>query len=280
MKIDPNTQENQDTNVVAQKALKQNKLFFYGFPIVVIVVSLFGLLFIILPTIQYYFTSRTQHSSLNENITTVNQSISNLKKALNETNDIVTYDQVLSELLPSKPRVGELIDTIQKTANDFNLENKGGSSNNAKQTSLGNLATGDQALLESLDSGEIRFKPKSSNQDVDAVLISLEFNLKGDKEKFFQFLKDIKKIKPLVNVVYVDYSETQASTTTNQNIQVNAIVKFESYAVDLNTNNVEVKPTTQYKKDDSRLFSKMSVERFNWDRERIEEIVSKIKEGN
>ena len=277
MKTDPKTQDN---NPTPQKALKQNKIFFYGFPIFVIFSTFLGLVYVILPTISYYFTTRNNHKSLDENAGIVNQSISNLKKALSETNDIVSYDQVLSELLPPKPRVGELIDTIQKTANDFNLENKGGASNNSKGTSLGNLAEQDNgALLESLDSGEIKFKPKSSNSDVEAVLISLEFNLKGDKEKFFQFLNDIKKIKPLINIVYVDYSESQTQNTTNATTQVNAIVKFESYAIDLNTNNIDVKPPAQLKKGDSRLFSKMSVERFNWDRERIEEIVSRIKGG-
>jgi hypothetical protein len=245
--------------------LKQNKVFFYGFPVLVVLILFSGLFFFILPTFQYYWQSREVNKVLAQNEANVDTSIKNLQKALSEEPTIRSYDNALNFYIPKDPKLGDVLNLIQAKAKDFNLESKVGVSRGPSRTSVGNLAKKDQdqkALFQSISSGEITFKPKSLDKDISAVLMSIEVTVKGDKRAFLDFLNETKSLRPLINLVFIEYSET----TSNTNPTVTALLRFESYALKLDEAKLGVEQIKKYAKDDASLQSPLIVENFNWDR--------------
>ena len=252
---------------IIQDRLKQNKFFFYGFPILA-VVSIFGsLLFFILPSVRYFFTARNENKVLDKNAENVNRSIKNLREAYKEEDTIKLYETKLTEYVPKEPKIGDIINLIQTKADDFSLERNIAVSNSEDRTSLDNLAVTDEdneAVFESISSGEIEFEPKSLDKNAKAVLLSIQVNVKGKKDSFLNFLKDMDKVKPLINLVYIEYVESEPENP--QDIAVNAVLRFESYAVDLKTEDVENAQIRKLTKDDSSLTKDIRVETFDWDR--------------
>lgn len=245
--------------------LKQNKIFFYGFPMFVVAMIFVGLLVFILPTIQFYIKSKELNKVLDKNSQNVDKSIRNLQLALRDEPTIRSYDAAMNEYIPKDPKLGEVLNLIQGKAKDFNLESKIGVSKGASRTSVGNLAKKDQdkkALFQSISSGEITFKPKSLDKDINAVLISIEVNVRGDKSAFLDFLADAKNLRPLINLVFVEYSES----TVGGNSSVSALLRFESYALKLDEESVGLAPIKKYADDDTALLSELKVETFEWDK--------------
>ena len=78
-----------------------------------------------------------------------------------------------------------------------------------------------------------------------------------------QFLQEMKDVKPLINVVYIEYNETNAADGKST---INAIVKFEAYALKLNTDSVKINSAKQVTKDDSSLTRNIPIEKFLWDK--------------
>jgi Tfp pilus assembly protein PilO len=225
---------------VARNKLRDNKIIFYGIPLLVVLLVLGGVLFFVLPTAQYYSEFKSQSQILDRNMLTVDKSISNLNAVYAKEGEMKSYDTALSEYIPVDPKLGDVINLIQSKAKDFNLESKVGIYNGTNNTSVENLAkktTENQALFESISSGEIVFKPRSLNEDVEAVLLSIEVNIKGERTSFMNFVSEIKNVKPVINLVFVEYTE---SAIAQGNPTVTALLRFESYALKLNTDNVQL----------------------------------------
>jgi len=258
--------EKRSIEKIISKKLKENKIFYYGFPVFVVMMIFAGLLLFILPTIQYYFTSREEEKTLDQNIINVNQSIQNLNLAKQDDGMISAYDAALTEYIPVDSKLGGVLNVIQTKAKDFNLESQIGISKGSNTTSIDNIAKKDEddkALFESISSGELTFSPRSLNKDINAILLSIEVNVKGDKNSFMQFLQEMKDVKPLINVVYIEYNETNAADGKST---INAIVKFEAYALKLNTDSVKINSAKQVTKDDSSLTRNIPIEKFLWDK--------------
>jgi hypothetical protein len=259
---------------VAKVKLKENKIFFYGLPLAVILFSLSALFIFVIPTISYYFDYKSKMGNLNTNKASVTASISNLQSAISQEETLDTYSSKLEESLPKDPKLGNLINLIQTKANDFNLENNVFASDNSGRTSVSNLSDQDsKSFLQRINSGELVFQSKSTTADVDAILISIEVNVRGDREKFFEFLKQLKDVKPIINVVYIDYKETPDSVNANQR-EVNVLMKLESYAMKVSDTNVDLSFTKQYKKDDPKLESPMQIEKFEWDVKELQKLIA------
>lgn len=252
-------------NLVREK-IKQNKILFYGLPALA-VATIFGcLLFVILPSVQYFFTHRRQDATLNSNIINVNKSIQNLKTASADIPLINTYDAKLVEYIPKEHKLGDIINLIQQKADDFSLEKEIGLGTGGDRTSLGNIATTDEeqkAVFQSISSGELEFQPKSLDENTKAILLSIEVNVKGKKESFLNFLKDMDKVKPLINLVFIDYTESEADVESD--VAVSAVLRFESYAVNLEEEDINDIVLKKYTSTDSALLNDIRVESFNWD---------------
>ncbi len=258
--------------VEIKKQVKQNKIFYYGFPALVMVAVFVSLFFFIIPTINTFLESRSTNATLDENYETVTKSIGNLRRAQAEESMITDYDAQLTEYVPVKPAVGDIIHMIQTKANDFNLETTNiGAARGGSRTSVGNIATRDQdddAIFESIASGEIEFQPDALSTEAKAYLISIEITVNGDKQSFLDFLEEMKNVKPLTNLVYVEYSEEDTDeerATTDDSVE--ALVRFESYALNLDITNLELRAPRQYTKDDSSLFTSIPEEKFEWSRD-------------
>ncbi len=266
--------EKKKKNVVRSK-MRQNKLFFYGFPILVLACVFGGLVYFILPCVQVVLNSGSKNQILDKNTEVVDRSVQNLKAAYNDENVIKGYDLALTEFIPENPKVGDVINVIQTKAKDFNLESQIGVTKNDSKTTIDKLAKknqDDKPLFQSITSGEIGFQPKSLNKNTDAVLISIEVSLKGDRKSFLSFVQGIQGIKPLINLVSVEYSESKDNV---ENPDVNGLVRFEAYALKLDTNSAKVEQSKPLTKDDNALFQEMREERFLWNKaigEKIENL--------
>lgn len=258
---------------VARNKIKDNKILFYGIPLMVLCVVLGGLFFFVMPTVQYYSEFRSKGAIVDENSKTVDKSIDNLLSVYDKELQIKSYDTLLSSYVPVESKLGDILNIIQTKAQDFGLESQVGAYGGADTTSVVNLAKdseGEKKFIESISSGEVQFQPKSLSEDVDAVLISIEVNIMGDRDAFLNFLSEMQGVKPIVNLVYAEYSESE---TTTASPTVIALLRFESYALKLNTENVSVnaqsKPITV---DDPRLTSTMREEKFEIDVELTEKL--------
>jgi Tfp pilus assembly protein PilO len=269
----PSTDPSEKTLAMARNKIRENKYIFYGIPVAVMLVVFAGIMFILLPVSQYYLKSRTDNALLDKNLETVTKSVANLNQAVSQQNLIENYNTVLTQYIPEEPKLGDMLNLIQTKAKDFNLESKIGTSDSSTNTTVGNLAKKDEkanAIFESITSGEIKFKPKSLNQDVDAVLLSIEVSISGDKTQFLEFIKEMQTVSPVVNLVFVEYSESNLSSTSNDIV---ALLRFESYALKLDNTTVVIVEPKKYTDTDKDLYRSMSVEKFEWD----EEIGDKIQ---
>lgn len=250
----------------SRNKLRDNKILFYGIPLLVVMIVFGGLLFFVLPSIQYYSLSRSQSQMLDKNNLIVDKSIGNLNKVYSQEDLIKSYSSSLNQYIPIESKLGDIINIIQTKAKDFNLESKVGVYNGVSNTSVANLAKKDgseKALFESITSGEVTFQPKSLDKDVDAVLSSIEVNVKGNKESVLSFLKEMEGIKPIVNLVFIEYNESRVTPETPV---VTALLRFESYALKLNTESIKLNTPKQFKNSDPLLIRRMSEEKFNWDK--------------
>lgn len=253
--------DNKEKFKLIKERVKQNKAFFYGLPIVVLVSIFASLVFIIIPTIYFYFDSRSQNEKLDQNILNVNKSIENLDAVYKDYSKINEYDDKLTEYIPEESKLGEVLNLIQTKAKDFNLESKVDVSRGSSRTSLDNLARktqDDKALFDSISSGEIIFQPKSLNKDVNAILLSIEVNVRGNKSSFLDFLKEMEGVKPVVNLVFIEYSENRSNPAQPT---VSALLRFESYSLKLKSENPQ--QPKQLSKESPELISQMPVESFD-----------------
>lgn len=265
---------------IIQKKLKQNKLFFYGFPLVVVVCVFISLLFFVIPGIRFYFIAHKYLNTLDDNVRIVEKSVANLRAALNDESALNEADSALSSYIPFDAKAGNIINIIQTKAKDFNLESKVSVPQGASNTSLGSIATKDgktNNIFNSISSSETLFKPKELGGDIEAVLISTEVNLKGNKQSFLSFLNELKKVKPLINLVFIDYNEGSSADTAN----VNATLRLESYALKESITDLKPASPKQYKNDDSSLYdSEFREERFIWDKSLVNTLNSSNSSGN
>lgn len=262
--------------------IKQNKVFFYGIPVLVVMLVFTGLFYFILPAINTYYRSTKTNQILDNNNVTIDRSITNMNKALSEEPDLRNYDSELTTYIPKDPKLGEVLNMIQTKAKDFNLESKVGVSSGPSRTTVGNIAKTDsdqKALFQSISSGEIYFKPKSLNKDINAVLMSIEVNVRGDKKSFLEFLNDAKNLKPLINLVFVEYNESPGSKN-DDSVNISALLRFESYALKFEDFENTVPPVTELSSKDPSLQSELKVETFDWDQTVKEKIELNQTEGN
>jgi hypothetical protein len=87
-------------------------------------------------------------------------------------------------------------------------------------------------------------------------------NISGDKQSVMNFLKDMKSVKPVVNLVFVDYSESRSNP---KKPTVTALLRFESYALKLSSDNIKLNSPKQFKDTDKALKQLMNIEKFQWD---------------
>lgn len=249
-----------------QQRIRRNKLLFYGYPLLVIIYGISVVLFIIVPTFQKYFTVQEENSILDQNIANVKQSSSNLSNAITNSAKFDQYETELSNYIPTEARVGQLISIIQTQANDFGLERQEiattDPNSSQNQTSVGNLAQTDSdsnALFQTISSGEIEFTPRTISTDAKARLLAIDVTVKGKRDNFLKFVEALKSVKPIINLVYVEYQETPSN---DGQATVSAALRFESYALKLNPDNRVVTPT-KYTVDDAILTTLLPVETFN-----------------
>jgi Tfp pilus assembly protein PilO len=250
---------------LTRNKLKDNPILFYGIPLMVVFIVIGGVMFFVLPTIQFYSQYNSEKKILEKNSKTVDKSVSNLEGIFAQEEEIKKNDASLSEFIPVEPKLGDVINLIQSKAKDFNLESKVGTNNGGANTSVDTLAKkseDNEALFQSLTSGEIVFQPKSLNTDVDAILLSIEVSIKGDRGSFLKFLADMQDIKPIVNLVFVEY--TEAESIDNQS-SIIALLRFESYALKLDTDNVKLAVPRLLKNDDAALTRDIREEKFEVD---------------
>lgn len=254
---------------IIQQKLKSNKVFFYGLPVAVIALVFAVIIFFVLPTAQKYFEYQSTKQTLDENILNMKSSSTNLKTALADEATIDTYDNKLSQSIPVDAKLGSVLDIIQKTADDYGLQKEFTSSStdgNADRSSITNLAqTNDQkkALFQNLTSGEIEYKPKSITSDASAKLLSIDVSIKGKKTDFLKFIDSMKDQEPVINLAYVEYSETDEVDGVET---ITATTRFESYTLKLDPAD-NIKQPTELKIDDSRLLSPIPIETFIWNRQ-------------
>lgn len=252
------------------KRLRENRVLFYGLPLTAVASVFIGLLYFILPAANTYAKSLTQNKVLDANDKNVTQSIKNLRSAVSDQTVIKQYNTTLSTYIPEDPNLGQIIEIIQKKADDYGLEKKVGAASGPSKTSIGNIASKVNAngpLFESITSGELQFQPKLLADDSKAVLMSIEVNVKGDKKSFQSFLAAMKDVKPIVNLVYVELTEVGTATAPS----VNALLRFESYALKLDTTKLTANKPRIFKKDDESLYQNIPVEKFDWDKAKFQE---------
>lgn len=249
-----------------QQRIRKNKLLFYGYPLLVILYGISVVLFVIVPTFQKYFTVQEDNEILDQNIANVTETSANLSSAISNSAKFDQYEAELSNYIPTEARVGQLISIIQKQANDFGLERQeiATTDPNASQnqTSVGNLAQTDadsNALFQTISSGEIEFTPRTISTDAKARLLAIDVTVKGKRDNFLKFLEALKSVKPIINLVYVEYQETP---TNDGQSNISAALRFESYALKLNPDTKTVTPV-KYTVDDAVLTTVIPIETFN-----------------
>jgi Tfp pilus assembly protein PilO len=248
-----------------QRKIRNNKVMFYGYPILIILYAIGIVLFIIVPTFQRFFTVQQEDLVLDQNILNISQTAINLNNAINNLPTLDSYETQLSEYIPTDARVGQLISIIQKQANDFGLERQDiattDTNSSQNQTSVGSLAQTDSssnALFQTISSGEIEFTPKSISTDAKARLLAIDITVKGSKDNFFKFLEALKTVRPIINLISIEYQETPSTDTSSV---ITANLRFESYALKLNDSKKITTPR-KYTIEDSILTSVISVENF------------------
>ncbi len=265
--------EAQSVDIIQQK-LQSNKTFFYGLPILVILYFIGAIFLFIVPSIQTYTSVDESIKILNKNLSNLKQSSHNLKTARGDLDKYEKYSVSLTEYVPTEGKLGSLIDTIQKRSGDYGLESEIGvpSQNSiADNSNLNELAQRDEnnkSLFESLTSGEIEFSPEAVlSPDSKSKLLAIDVNIKGNKESFFKFLREMNQSKPILNLVYIDYQEFATSTETGE-VPIRATVRFESYTLKLGESESTTSPLTV---KDPTLLSIMQPETFELNPSIIEE---------
>jgi len=248
-----------------QQSIRRNTILFYGYPFFVILFSFTIVFFFILPVVQDYFRIQEDTKVVDQNLVNLRQTGDNINAAINQTELYNQYEAELSNYIPSDARVGQLIDIIQKQANDFGLERQEiAASNTSPDTNIStinNLARVDSqnnALFQSLSSGEVQFTPKNISTDAKAKLLAIDVNVKGKRDNLLRFLDSLKSIKPLVNLVYIEYQETPQSDGQSD---ISASLRFESYSLKLNSSTSQVAPK-KFTVEDSILTTVIPVETF------------------
>jgi Tfp pilus assembly protein PilO len=257
-----------------QANLKKNKALFYGLPILVLTYGVLAVFFFIVPSIQTYFSVNAFQRTLDNNLTVLRSTAANLSEARNNISEYDQYQLEVTSYIPTDSQLGGLIDNIQKKAGDSGLESQvglpsaGSVSNNS---TIGNIAArdaDDNALFDSINSGEIEFIPGSVlNPESRAKLLAIDVNIKGNKENFFKFLRDMESSKPIINLVYVDYQEVSTNLSSG-NSEIRATLRFESYTLKLGEENNQI---TKLNPTDPSLLTPMLVETFELNPEIVEE---------
>lgn len=258
----------QESKFVKQK-LKENKVIFFGLPILTVISVFVGLLFFIIPSIQFYFKYRSDSKILNTNEQNLQISLANQAQARNQSDLISRTDQKITEYIPLEPAAGDMNKIIQQTAAEYDLLYSSTSGVNSQDvndiingTSLENLSSRSE-LIERLTSGEVLYYSDDLGDNVKAYLIPIEVRIQGSKESFLKFIETVKKLKPLINVTSIDYSEEK---NENGDYVVIALIKFESYAIALDLNKLEVSvPARLSDPQDGRLLSSLLIKTYNWD---------------
>jgi cell division protein FtsL len=248
-----------------QQKIRSNKIIFYGLPLVVIAYGVAVLTFLVVPAVEKYFQVNSDSEVLDQNIANMKSSSSNLQDAVANIETYDTYDTELSTFIPTEARIGQLIDLLQNQANDFGLERAEFTTPDPNaptdRSSIDNLAQLDddnKALFQSVNAGEIEFTPRTLSEGTKARLLEIDMTVKGNRDSLLSFLESLGGIKPLVNLVYIDYQEIPDQSG---NPVAAASLRFESYSLKL-TPTKTIAPR-KFTINDISLTTAMSVETFN-----------------
>lgn len=262
-----------------EQGLRRNKVIFFGYPIFVILFSFAIVFFFVVPAVQDYFRIESEKKIIDQNLENFKKTAQNLNYANEQIGLYSAYEVQLFSYIPVEARVGQLIDTIQKKANDFGLEKPEIAASNTSQgrnfTTINNLTrldSNNNALFQSLNSGEIEFYPKNVSEDAKAKLLSIDVEVKGKKENLLRFLESVKTIRPVINLVSIEYKEI---TQLEGQPDVIASLKFESYSLNLNLDKSRY-TLKSYTVDDPSLSSIIPVETFDINQEIKDKIETTI----
>lgn len=258
-----------------QERMKKNKALFYGLPILVLVYGIAAVFVFVVPSIQTYFKVNDTKKVLDKNLNTYKVSASNIRDARQKLSEYDKYESEVTAYIPTDSQLGSLINLIQTKASDFGLEqsvntpSKDSTSNNSTINDLASRSNDDNSLFESINSGIIRFVPKGLSEDSEAKLLAIDVDVKGRKSSFYKFLEEIDKSKPIINLVYIDYQETNIDTTTGEAV-IQATLRFESYNLKLG-DSYNNKTVNKLSPNDSSLLAPTSPETFDLNTEIIKE---------
>lgn len=232
-----------------QKQLKNNKLMFYGLPILVVVYGFLAIYFAVVPAIQSFFSVDQSLQILHKNGLALKATADNLSAAQNKLDLFDKYNQEITSYIPSDSQLGSIITVIQTKAGDFGLEsrvalpNKDAVSQNSTVNDISSKDQNDNALFDSINSGEIEFTPEGVSGDAQAKLLAFDVNVQGGKDNFFKFVQEMESAKPIINLVFIDFQDAGSDATTGEQ-KIRATLRFESYTLKLAQKNTQVKKMT------------------------------------
>lgn len=269
----PQKTENNQIDLI-QKNIRKNRIVFYGFPFMVILYSVAIFAFLIYPLINKYFEVKSDIETLDKNLINLKQTATNIRSTNAKIDELNNYDDKLTAYIPAESRLGTLITEIQKKADDFSLEREVGfpSSLDPKiddRSTIQNIAkdVNTNDLFQSVNSGELRFTPKSLQDGAEAKLLSIDLIIRGKKDNFLKFMEELKTSKPLLNLTFISYQE---SPNIDGEPDVNVNIRLESYTLKLDPASIStsVKP---YNVNDTAILRPIAVETFNVNPEIAEE---------
>ncbi len=256
--------ESEAESDIIQEGLKKNRLIFFGLPLLVVAYIFFIVVVLIYPNVIKYFNYRDEVELLNLNYNNLKQTSENIRAVISKDENITRYENRLLEIIPSYSRLALLIDKIQQTASNYSLEQQvriniedEGSTINRLEGLTDNINYTE--LIDSLNSGEIKFYPNFlKTKDAEARLLIVSIRIIGTKTNFLEFLAELQRISPLVNVTGVSYREIP---DYSGNTKVEVDLNLESFALVLKS----PESTASVKKlelDDSVLLSTIHIENF------------------
>ena len=257
------SQRQQEDIEQIQKKLRSNKLLFYGFPVAVIAYGTVAIVFAIVPSIQTFFQVDESLRTLDRNIQNLKVTADNLQVARTNIADYDKYDTEVTSYIPSESQLGNIITVIQTKAGDFGLESKvavpdaDSVTENSTVENIADRDENDNALLDSINSGEIEFTPDGI-VGAEGKLLAFDVSVQGKKDSFFSFLEEMEKARPIINLVFIDFQDAGTDTSSTEQ-RIRASLRFESYTLQLAEQDTQLK---KYDVNDPELLLPIEVEDF------------------